>query len=93
MREHKQTRLARLRDELRAEMERSGRQSSSWLDSDLNNARLISMTLYEGRLPSFRAMIKNCEQDIQCFYAAAKALATKSREERDSYLDGLLAEP
>jgi len=46
-----------------------------WADAELNNARLASMTLYEGRLPEFRALFEQCEQGIECFYEEARALA------------------
>lgn len=75
-----------LSDEIGAELERSGSDSSAWLSGELNNARLISTTLYEGRLPSFRAMYVKCEQRIECFYELARNLASLDREERDAAL-------
>ena len=47
----------------------------AWLDSDLNNARLVATTLYHGRLPEFRALLAECEKDLACFYNAARKLA------------------
>jgi predicted aminopeptidase len=41
----------------------------------LNNARLVPMMLYEGRLDEFRKLLEACEQDLECFYAAARELA------------------
>lgn len=46
-----------------------------WLDSELNNARLVATTLYEGRLPEFRALLQACSDDLPCFYKAARNLA------------------
>ena len=63
MREQKQARY----QELEAE--------TGWAGSELNNARLVSMTLYEGRLPEFRTLYEQCERRIECFYAEARALA------------------
>ena len=72
----KQERLQNLQHEVGALLEREGREPSAWLSGELNNARLIPMMLYEGRVPEFRAMLADCEQDLQCFYARAKELAT-----------------
>ena len=74
-REIKSRRLARLAADVAILLEASGRDPGSWLSGELNNARLISMTLYEGRLPEFRALFDRCEQRIDCFYAEARALA------------------
>ena len=74
-REIKSRRLARLAADVAVLLEASGRDPGSWLSGELNNARLISMTLYEGRLPEFRALFDRCEQRIDCFYAEARALA------------------
>ena len=32
------------------------------------------MTLYEGRLPAFRALFRQCEEDFACFYEQAQGL-------------------
>ncbi len=69
-----------------AELERSGHSTSGWLSGELNNARLVSMTLYEGRLPSFRALYAKCQNDIPCFYAATKKLAAMESGEREGAL-------
>ena len=74
-REIKSKRLARLAADVAALLEASGRDPGSWLSGELNNARLVSMTLYEGRLPEFRALLDKCAQRIECFYAEARDLA------------------
>ena len=74
-REIKSKRLARLAADVAVMLKASGRDPSSWLSGELNNARLVSMTLYEGRLPEFRALFDKCEQRIECFYAESRALA------------------
>ena len=71
----KTARLAALQETIAARLEQSGRDSTRWLEGELNNARLASMTLYEGRLPEFRALLEQCEQRIDCFYDAARQLA------------------
>jgi predicted aminopeptidase len=47
----------------------------AWLESELNNARIASTTLYHGRLPEFRQMLEDCGGDLPCFYNAASMLA------------------
>ena len=71
----KSKRLSLLAADVAALLEASGRDPGGWLSGELNNARLVSMTLYEGRLPEFRALFDKCEQRIECFYAEARALA------------------
>lgn len=85
-REQKAQRLSALVEEVTAEAQRSGLKSSGWIKDGLNNAHLISTTLYEGWLPSFRALFRQCENDINCFYAEAKELARLDFEEREAAL-------
>jgi predicted aminopeptidase len=74
-RRQKEVRLHRLGDEAAALLQRRGRDGTNWRNGELNNARLVSLTLYEGRLPEFRALLEECGQDIGCFYEKARALA------------------
>jgi len=46
-----------------------------WLDTELNNARLVSTTLYHGRLQEFRDLLDDCDGDMPCFYSAATRLS------------------
>lgn len=85
----KQQRIDQLTTDLRATMEAGGLDASSWLQKPLNNARIASQTLYEGRLPEFRVMLERCEDDIECFYAEARRVAKLDKPERDAYLDAL----
>jgi len=71
----KKRRLAQLAADIAVRMQESGRDPANWLGGELNNARLVSMTLYEGRLPEFRALFAQCEQSIRCFFDEARALA------------------
>ncbi|MGI9273059.1 MAG: aminopeptidase [Woeseiaceae bacterium] len=50
-------------------------EAPGWLDTELNNARLVATTLYHGRLPEFRALLADCGRDLPCFYKAARTLA------------------
>jgi predicted aminopeptidase len=76
MRSRKSARLDFLRAELAREFEGSGRQMPAWVSDGLNNARLASMMLYQGRLPEFRELLIECNDDIRCFYAAVRAQLT-----------------
>lgn len=85
----KEHRLEQLSAALRALLEGAGRDADGWLAAPLNNARLLSISLYEGRLPAFRRMIEDCAGDIECFYAEAERVAALPTEERGRYLDAL----
>jgi len=73
----KSARLDALRKAVAEKLERAGRDPGGWLSRDLNNARLVSMTLYEGRLPEFRALLASCDDDLACFYEEARRLASR----------------
>ncbi len=74
-RERKRERLAALASDVAVLLEAHGRDAGLWRSGELNNARLVSMTLYEGRLPEFRALLAGCDDDLPCFYDAARRLA------------------
>lgn len=82
----KRERLRSLAEDVAAQLQRSGRDATGWLSGDLNNARLISTTLYEGRLPAFRALYIRCEENLDCFYKEAKSLAALNAADRESAL-------
>jgi len=77
MRRQKETRLHSLGEDAAGLLQRNGRDGTKWLNGELNNARLVSMTLYEGRLPEFRTLLDQCEQRIECFYDESRALARR----------------
>ncbi len=82
----KRERLKTLAEDITAELAHSGKEAAGWLSGELNNARLISTTLYEGKLPSFRALYSWCERDLDCFYAEARKLADLRFEDREAAL-------
>jgi predicted aminopeptidase len=82
----KRERLKTLAEDVAAEIQRNGGEGSGWLTGTLNNARLISTTLYEGRLPSFRALYLRCEKNLQCFYAEVKKMGALDFAEREAAL-------
>jgi len=75
MRRQKQRRLQQFAVDAKNLYATSASIAPEWLDSQLNNARLAATTLYEGRLPEFRAMLQECENELPCFYNAARTLA------------------
>lgn len=85
----KEHRLEQLSATLRRLLEDAGRDADGWLAAPLNNARLLSISLYEGRLPAFRRMLGDCDGEIGCFYAEAGRVAEMPADERNRYLDAL----
>ena len=81
-RDRKTQRLSQLVADVTSEAQRSGFEASGWLGEGVNNAHLISTTLYEGYLPAFRWLRAQCE-DIECFYTRAHALAELDASDRD----------
>ena len=71
----KSDRLSRLSQTLKGEFDRRGDETPGWVNENLNNARLASMSLYHGRLAEFRELFAQCDQDIRCFYREAKTLS------------------
>jgi predicted aminopeptidase len=81
-REQKREHLKTLSTRVALKLDEGGQEASGWLSGELNNARLISTTLYEGFLPAFRKLYANCERDLPCFYAEAERLAEMDDAER-----------
>lgn len=71
----KQTRLEAFAAEATQLYVAAGESAPGWLQSELNNARLVSTTLYHGRLQEFREMLAECDGDLPCFYKEATRLA------------------
>lgn len=82
-------RLARLAADVRSVYAAVGRAVPGWVGEDLNNARLVSINLYHGRLREFRGLYAQCARDLGCFYARAAALAELDESARNSALDAL----
>jgi predicted aminopeptidase len=85
----KRQRLERLRTELDARLVLAGLPDSNWPGDELNNARIVSLSLYEGRLPAFRNLFRRCNEEIACFYARVKEIAGLDKQRRDAALDAL----
>lgn len=86
MRAQKQQRLQQLAGEIRSITDAAGVSLSGWMSGDLNNAHLVSTALYEGLVPQFQALFRDCGSEFECFYAAAARLADLDREARDRVL-------
>ena len=89
MRHRKKEILDGLSVSAEALIDAQGMQISNWLVAPLNNARLVSLNLYEGRLEAFKAIVEECRNELSCFYARAEELAKLSDEERSIQLDEL----
>jgi predicted aminopeptidase len=81
--------LGELAETISVEFLQSGRDASAWLENGLNNARLASMALYDGHLPAFREMLRQCDSELDCFYSAATHLSKIDKEQRDLDLAAL----
>lgn len=67
----------------------AGFAGSGWLRPPLNNARLLPFALYRGHVDAFRALLTECSDDFECFYAAAESLADLEPEARSRRLEAL----
>jgi predicted aminopeptidase len=74
--------LDELSRDVRLLLKGNGGTAPGWLSEALNNARLVSLGLYEGWLPAFREIYKDCNGKMDCFYDAARTLADLPRDER-----------
>jgi predicted aminopeptidase len=84
MRARKAEVFARLVTELKALDARYGVKSGlvDDLEGQPNNARLASLATYHECVPGFERMLADQKHDLPAFYAAARALAKLSRDER-----------
>jgi predicted aminopeptidase len=89
-RQLKAARLERLSADVSSVLNAAGRADNHWLSSELNNARLLPMALYEERVPAFRALFAECEYEFTCFYERAKEVSKLKKPERDARLDELV---
>ncbi|MCH7821349.1 MAG: aminopeptidase [Proteobacteria bacterium] len=85
----KADRITRLEEDIRAEFTQAGQSSPTWLEAGLNNARIASLVLYNGHVPAFRALLRQCKDDLRCFYAEAKTLSNLDKETREAGLAAL----
>jgi predicted aminopeptidase len=86
LRDQKQAILDDLSKRAQALVEADGRGRRNWLAAPLNNARLVSMNLYEGWVAAFDEIYVRCERDLTCFHAQAEAIAAMPDDERYALL-------
>jgi predicted aminopeptidase len=75
--------LDRLSADAQAVVDADGRGVRNWLAPPLNNARLVSMNLYQGQVAAFRAIYERCNRELDCFYARAAELGEMSHDSRE----------
>lgn len=94
--EEKRRRKQKIMDELSADADRlfadNGAAGSSPLAAPLDNARLVSLGLYEGWSSAFRAVFEECGRDIDCFYESSHELADLPPDARNARLELLAAD-
>lgn len=89
-RRRKAARLADLTAAMNARAREAGFDPTAWWqEQPLNNARLVSWSAYEGRVPAFRRLFRDCREDFDCFYAAAAAVGALPPGEREARLEEL----
>ena len=86
MRDRKRRRLDKLSDAAQRVLESSEFDAKNWLAAPLNNAKLVSLGVYEGNLSAFRMILQDCDDSMDCFYRESAALAELSIEEREGEL-------
>jgi predicted aminopeptidase len=91
MRELKSERLDQLASDVRAELRAAGRDENHWLTGNLNNARLLPMSLYDGQVPAFLALYADCGRELGCLYEEAGKIASLDPDARQARLDALAA--
>jgi predicted aminopeptidase len=92
MRQRKDVILNELSQDVSSLLSRHGASSPGWLGGSLNNARLVSLGLYEGWLPAFRELYKNCNGKLGCFYDTVGSIADLPQDERHARLIVLTGE-
>lgn len=88
-RQLKAIRLEQLAADVSRALEAAGRGKDHWLSRDLNNARLLPMTLYEEHVEAFRGLYAGCDADLGCFYRQAAELSELDATARSARLDAL----
>lgn len=92
MRIAKQDEFERLRRDYRALRQREwGGQGryDAWIESPLNNAKLLPFGLYDQWVPAFAALFTREGRDWRAFYAAVAALGRLPEADRRAALESL----
>jgi predicted aminopeptidase len=94
--EEKRRRKRDILDALSADADRLFAQTgvgASPLAAPLNNARLVSLGLYESWAPAFKSMFAECGERLDCFYERAGKVAALPPDERSARLALLSMRP
>jgi predicted aminopeptidase len=60
-----------------------------WFAQQPNNAAIAAVGLYTDRVPAFRELLHEANEDLPTFYARVRELAARPKRERDHALDAL----
>ena len=60
-----------------------------WFAQQPNNAALAAVGLYTDRVPAFRELLHEANEDLPTFYQRVRELAAKPKRQRDAALDAL----
>ncbi|RRV25313.1 aminopeptidase [Pseudomonas sp. o96-267] len=93
MRIAKQAEFERLRRDYRALRQREwGGQGryDAWIESPLNNAKLLPFGLYDQWVPAFATLFAQQDRDWRAFYAAVEALGRLPQADRRAALESLM---
>ena len=60
-----------------------------WFAQQPNNAALAAVGLYTDRVPAFRELLHDANDDLPAFYARVREIATRPQPQRDALLDAL----
>lgn len=86
MRAQKKAILDRLSQDATLAIDVSGVTASNWLAAPLNNARLVSLGVYQSHVSAFRALAGDCDNHLECFYTKSAELADLEFDERQKRL-------
>ncbi|HEX8596273.1 MAG TPA: aminopeptidase [Pseudomonas sp.] len=93
MREGKAAEFEKLRRDyrsLRDSQWAGDKRYDAWINTPLNNAKLLPFGLYDQWVPAFAALFKQVDRDWAAFYAAVEQLGKLPIAERRAALHGLL---
>lgn len=57
-----------------------------WMGSNLNNAKIASVSMYQQHVPAFRALLKQHEGELMGFYDAARKIGAMEQKQRHHIL-------
>ena len=60
-----------------------------WFAQQPNNAALAAIGIYTDRVPAFRELLHEADDDLPSFYARVRELAALPKRARDARLDAL----